>query len=312
MPTFIVYYYLDDDYNLHHDTTHFKRKGVNYFRVLAHRDENNRFVMNSVQHPSFITAERLRSLRKGKGLSHEGLSKELRTRYDIKISSDSLQNYEVTDEHHTKAYKNQGMRIEFLMCLADFYNVSADYLLGRTDDSQRRPSVIDDLGLSEGAVLWLSALKNCQNPAVLAGANRIFANFYFHKLLYSIIGYDSAIKADKIYDSIRDDILSGITKSDLSGWSEDTWISMYTERYKEVFDEIDKIVQSGKYDDMVCDNLLLRKQLEETDLPNRSNVALWVDLFSSGAQDINGYRINKALSDLLHDIDKSVDVSCKD
>lgn len=265
--------------------------------------------MSSVQHPSFITAERLRSLRKGKGLSHEGLSRELRTRYDIKISSDSLQNYEVTDEHHTKAYKNQGMRIEFLLCLADFYNVSTDYLLGRTGDPQRRPSAIDDLGLSEGAVLWLSALKICQNPAVLAGVNSILSNFYFHKLLYTLIDYAPSIEADRIYDCIRDDVLSKITKSEISGWPEAARLSMYSERYKIVFDEIDKIVQSGKYDDTICDNLLLRKQLEENDLPERRRLGLWVDLFTSGARDINGYRINKALSDLLHDIEKTVDVS---
>lgn len=267
--------------------------------------------MDNVQHPSFITAERLRSLRKEKGLSHEGLSKELRTRYDIKISSDSLQNYEVTDKHHTKAFKNQGMRIEFLLCLADFYNVSADYLLGRTNDRGRIPSAIDELGLSEGTVLLFRFLKSSQNPAILAGANSIFSNAKFHKLLYSIIGYAAAIKADRIYDSIRDDILSKISKADLSAISEDedALLSVYNKRYQEFFDEIDRLVQSGTYDMMICDHLLLRKQLEENDMPNREAMGLWLDLFSSGAQDINGYRINKALSDLLSEIEHSVGIS---
>lgn len=309
MPTFVVYYVLDDDYSLHHDTKQRKRKGVNYFRVTDKKAENNHNLMSNMKEQSVVMAERLKELRKEKGLSHESLSRTLFERYKIKISSDSLQNYEVAEACHSKAYKNLGMRIEYLICLADFYNISSDYLLGRTNDKERHPSAIDDLGLSENAVLWLSAVKNFQNPAVLVGVNSILSNSYFHKLLYSLIGYTSAIEADKIYDNTRDDILSRIPKSDLAGWSEDTWLSVYTQQYRIFLDEIDEIVRSGKYDDMICDHLLLRKQLDENDLPNREMMGLWVDLFSSGAKDINGYRINKALSDLLHDLEKTSGVS---
>ena len=258
---------------------------------------------------SLIMAQRLKYLRNERGLSHESLRDAIEKKYDIRISIDSLKNYEVSSDFHKKAHKNEGMRVEYLRCLADFYDVSADYLLGRTDDRERHPSAIDDLGLSEGAVLWLSAMKNYDNQALLDCANSILSNFYFHKLMYSIIDYAPSIEADKIYSRTRDDVLSRITKSELTGWPEATRLSMYNERYKAVFDEIDKIVQSGKYDDTICDNLLLRKQLEENDLPDRKSLGLWVDLFSSGAQDINGYRINKALSDLLHNIEKSVNAS---
>lgn len=90
---------------------------------------------------SLTMAARLKDLRVSKGLSHEKLSKALREKYDIRISSDSLMNYEVTEEYHTKAYANQGMRAEYLRCLADFYGVSSDYLLGITDTKSADPNM---------------------------------------------------------------------------------------------------------------------------------------------------------------------------
>lgn len=83
---------------------------------------------------SFVMADRLRLLRESKKLSHEKLSKTLSEKYGIKISSDSLMNYEVSREEHSKKYKNMGMRVEYLYCLADFYGVSTDYLLGLAEN----------------------------------------------------------------------------------------------------------------------------------------------------------------------------------
>lgn len=103
-------------------------------------------------------ANRLKQLRESKGLSHEKLCKAILERYNIKISSDSLQNYEVADINHTKAYKNQGMRVEYLRCFADFYGVSADYLLGISDVQSPDPKVgqiIQYTGLSEDNVAFL-------------------------------------------------------------------------------------------------------------------------------------------------------------
>lgn len=101
---------------------------------------------------SFIMAKRLKQLREEKGLSHEKLSKVLLDQYDVKISSDSLMNYEVADVNHTKVGKNQGMRVEYLRCLAGFYEVTADYLLGNSDIRSNNPDVkmiVDNTGLSE-------------------------------------------------------------------------------------------------------------------------------------------------------------------
>ena len=107
---------------------------------------------------SFTMAVRLKQLREEKGLSHDKLSKALFSHYGVKVSSDSLCNYEVASKDHSKAYKNQGMRVEYLRCLADFYGVSCDYLLGA--DVPRSPDttvqeIIKFTGLSEDNVISL-------------------------------------------------------------------------------------------------------------------------------------------------------------
>lgn len=82
---------------------------------------------------SITMANRLKSARLAAGLSYEKLSAQIYDIYGVKISSDSLMNYEIGAENHRNAYKNQGMRVEYLRCLAGFYKVSSDYLLGLSD-----------------------------------------------------------------------------------------------------------------------------------------------------------------------------------
>lgn len=48
--------------------------------------------------------------------------------------------------------------------IADYFNVSTDYLLGRTEDPSRLPSVIDDLGLSLKAVDTIERLGMWDTP----------------------------------------------------------------------------------------------------------------------------------------------------
>lgn len=107
-------------------------------------------------------AIRLKLLREEKGLSHERLSALLQEKYGVKISKDSLMNYEVSDQYHVKAGKNQGMRVEYLRCLADFYGVSSDYLLGITTVRSSNPGMrqaVEFTGLSEEAI---KAIKSSQ------------------------------------------------------------------------------------------------------------------------------------------------------
>lgn len=116
---------------------------------------------------SFTMAVRLKQLREEKGLSHDKLSKALFSHYGVKVSSDSLCNYEVASKDHSKAYKNQGMRVEYLRCLADFYGVSCDYLLGA--DVPRSPDttvqeIVKFTGLSEENVSDLITWNSISSP----------------------------------------------------------------------------------------------------------------------------------------------------
>ena len=111
--------------------------------------------MNDFKEQSTLMGKRLKALRESKGISHVALRDELRKKYDIDISRDSLINYEVSDKEHPKAFKNDGMRVEYLRYLADFYGVSTDYLLGLTDvktpDASLR-AVCEYTGLSETTI----------------------------------------------------------------------------------------------------------------------------------------------------------------
>ena len=124
--------------------------------------------MASDKSKSLIMAQRLKDLRNEKGLSHDSLRKALMDRYEIDISVDSLKNYEVSKIPHAKAYKNEGMRVEYLRCLSDFFGVSSDYILGITDvksASKGVQSIIKNTGLSEHSaeVLWALSMANTDN-----------------------------------------------------------------------------------------------------------------------------------------------------
>lgn len=125
-------------------------------------------------------ASRLREQRLSKNLSFEDLAKELTRRYEINISSDSLKFYEITSPTSNRRGKTAGMRVEYLRCLANFYNVSSDYLLGLTDtptpDTNIR-GVKEMTGLSESAVKHLVMLNGSTNT-LLDHVGAQFLDFY--------------------------------------------------------------------------------------------------------------------------------------
>lgn len=161
---------------------------------------------------SFIMAQRLRELRNKKGLSYETLRKSLMEKYGVDISVDSLKNYEVTTPHHKKAYKNLGMRVEYLQTLADFYGVSTDYILARTNDPAPTTAAVDDLGLSPQVINWLREFKTASQPeegtdyipheGLIQTVNQLFENIYFQDLVRKLCNLMDGIVAEEIYYSI--------------------------------------------------------------------------------------------------------------
>ena len=76
-----------------------------------------------------VFAKRLRMLRKEKGLTLKELEKILLERYELKQSYGNLANYE------------RGYRSPYLFALnafADLYDVSIDWILGRTDERKAK------------------------------------------------------------------------------------------------------------------------------------------------------------------------------
>lgn len=154
-----------------------KGKGVNYFRLFLLISENNQDM--DIKNTSQILAQNLKELRKNKGISTEKLSQKIKELYGISISADSLANYEVDDQYHTKYLKNMGMRVEYLQCLSDFYGVTVDYLLGNTNDPSPKPCAVDDLGLSPDAITAIMKYGKHVNrlqPEIQNTRRRIFSS----------------------------------------------------------------------------------------------------------------------------------------
>ena len=104
-----------------------------------------------------LIAKRLRALRLKRGISHEKLAKILQEQYSISISKASLLSYENSSPEDGRL-GNRRMNVEFLDCLADFYGVSTDYLLGRKEIASPNDdieAICTQTGLTEENALLL-------------------------------------------------------------------------------------------------------------------------------------------------------------
>lgn len=123
-----------------------------------------------MEHLTITLAQRLKELRQNTGLTIHELKSSLKDKYGIDISIESLRNYEVVDQHHTKYGKNEGMNIKYLLCIADFYRVSTDYLLGQTDvptaDTEYQ-AVETFTGLSHRSIHWLHLNREEEKVQIL-------------------------------------------------------------------------------------------------------------------------------------------------
>ena len=116
-------------------------------------------------------AQRLGELRKATGLSHIKLSEELVEKYNLGISAESLKaslvKYEVVDKYHSSYRAVAGMSTDRLAMFADYYNVSAGYLLGLAEyptPNEDIQAIINCTGLSEEAIKNLINLNENIEP----------------------------------------------------------------------------------------------------------------------------------------------------
>lgn len=116
-----------------------------------------------------ITAKRLKKLRENANLSHAKLKVALEEKYNITISEASLKKYEITKTDHVNYGDVKGMKIEYLEVFADFYNVSADYILGRTNSQSTdltEQAIYDRMGISSKTVKNLELLRHIKNEDI--------------------------------------------------------------------------------------------------------------------------------------------------
>lgn len=73
------------------------------------------------------------------------MSDAIKKQYGVNMSKQTLINYENAEEFSTKAGAAKGMSAERMATLADYFGVSADYLLGISDS----PSIRENMRIAQ-------------------------------------------------------------------------------------------------------------------------------------------------------------------
>ena len=111
------------------------------------------------------TKERLEDLRKEKKLSFGQLS-ALLEQQNVLISHTNLKNYEINDELHPLYNRTRGMSLENFVALADIFDVSVDYLLGRSNSKKAEyHQMSEELCLSDETIDLLKAMIKEDNSS---------------------------------------------------------------------------------------------------------------------------------------------------
>lgn len=85
--------------------------------------------------------------------------------------------------------------------IADYFNVSIDYLLGRSNDPSPVSSSVDELGLTTNAVAWLKKIKQENNSDHLS---QLFEDCNFQQLVANFIDYAFIYEAETAVNRIYD------------------------------------------------------------------------------------------------------------
>lgn len=155
------------------------------------------------QELSFTLGKRLKDLREEQGLSHVELIRQLNEKYGISPSRDSIMAYEIADGSRAKASKlpNLGMRVETLYCLADFYGVSLDYLLGKTDISNADTNV---RGICERTGLDERIAKYFVHLGMIGSTQQVIDRRIFHAPNDSLMDiFNNVFQPEKLKDLLN-------------------------------------------------------------------------------------------------------------
>ena len=106
--------------------------------------------------------ERITVLREARGLSQRDLSDEL-AKLGLVVRRETITQWE---------NGTRDLKTEYLTKLSECFGVSADWLLGLTDASERTPAAVDELGLSPDAVSYLRGLTVLRRDSSVSEAEK--------------------------------------------------------------------------------------------------------------------------------------------
>ena len=126
-------------------------------------------------------------------------NKKLAERISAEISRKGIMKKDLAERINTSdamvSYWCSGKRVPLvhqLVAMAQFFGVSTDYLLGLSDSPNRRPSLVDELNLSDMAIANLSYIS--VSPDARGVLNKLLENQGFYSSLANLA------QVQKLYD----------------------------------------------------------------------------------------------------------------
>lgn len=109
-------------------------------------------------------------------------------------------------EKWEKRKNNRDVGISNIIALAKHYGVSADWLLGLSEDHNKQPCAADTLGLSENIVNWFVSLKENSTPEndLSASICDVMELPRFQTLMYQLSDCSHAVKAECLHAQLVD------------------------------------------------------------------------------------------------------------
>ncbi len=179
---------------------------------------------------------------------------------------------------------------ETLAKIAEFFDVSTDYLVGRTAEPSRLPCAVDDLGLSVDAVKWLKTIAaSTDKDSDTKHLSTLMEMSSFQTLLHSLIEFFSALKASSVCGEIVKSM--GFGAADMYP-AQETYI-----------EKLRAATQDPQYDNMVQMYLKAICGFEQAYMDSDMLYVLDDDEDGIDVLDILELRINRNLSAVIRDIE---------
>ena len=142
-------------------------------------------------------SKRFIAIRTENNLTQEELAEKL------SVSLQTVKNYEKAGSQNVRDSANgdrtnaiAGMKIETLFKMAQKLSVSADYLLGLTNDPSLKKTAVDELGLSPVSISWIKHLKENTTEDEFQYVSWAFESTDFQMMFTNLLNYFFSLKIE--------------------------------------------------------------------------------------------------------------------